>query len=88
MNIQPMEIDGQKSRFSGKSVIFTGSLSSMTRTQAKLQAEELGFKVLSSISGKTDFLVYGSDAGSKLKQAIELGIKTLTEDEWLELIRE
>ena len=54
----------------------------MTRNQAKIQAELLGFKVLSSISGNTDYLVYGADAGSKLDKAKELGITILTEDEW------
>ena len=88
MTIQPLMIDKSKinEKFVGKSVIFTGSLKSMTRNQAKIQAELLGFKVLSSISGNTDYLVYGADAGSKLDKAKELGITILTEDEWKLLV--
>ena len=88
MTIQPLMIDKSKinEKFVGKSVIFTGTLQSMTRNQAKIQAELLGFKVLSSISGNTDYLVYGADAGSKLDKAKELGITILTEDEWKLLV--
>ena len=88
MTIHPLMIDKSKinEKFVGKSVIFTGSLKSMTRNQAKIQAELLGFKVLSSISGNTDYLVYGADAGSKLDKAKEFGIKVLTEEEWKLLV--
>lgn len=84
MTIYPIFIDKSKAneKFIGKSVIFTGKLQNMTRDQAKIQAESLGFKVLSSMSGKTDYLVYGEDAGSKLKRAQELGVKTISEEEW------
>ena len=69
-----------------ESVVFTGTLTTMTRQQAKIQAEQLGYKVLTDISKNTTYLVYGEKAGSKLKKAQELGIKILTEQEWKEII--
>jgi DNA ligase (NAD+) len=73
------------SPFAGKTLVFTGTLETMSRDEAEAQAERLGAKVTKSVSKKTDFLVVGADAGSKAAKAAELGVKTLTEAEWREL---
>ena len=73
-------------RLVDKRIVFTGALYSMTRAEAKARAENLGAKVAGSVSKKTDYVVIGADAGSKAKKARELGVTTLTEEEWLELI--
>ncbi|MGD9784707.1 MAG: NAD-dependent DNA ligase LigA [Hyphomicrobiaceae bacterium] len=83
---QPLEAVAQSSPVSGKTVVFTGTLTRLTRSEAKAQAERLGAKVAGSVSKKTDYVVAGADAGSKLKKAGELGVSVLTEDEWIALI--
>jgi DNA ligase (NAD+) len=75
------------SPIAGKTVVFTGTLETMTRPEAKARAEALGAKVTDSVSKKTDIVVVGADAGSKARKAAELGVRTVTEAEWQELVR-
>ncbi len=74
------------SPLSGKTVVFTGTLEKMTRSEAKALAQKLGAKVAGSVSSKTDYVIVGADAGSKAAKAAELGIKTLSEDDFAQLI--
>jgi DNA ligase (NAD+) len=83
---EPLEAIDHASPISGKTVVFTGTLEKMTRPEAKARAERLGAKVAGSVSKKTDYVVAGPGAGSKLKDAERLGLKVLSEDEWLDLI--
>lgn len=87
--VQPQAIAAAaEGPLSGKTVVFTGKLSLFTRDAAKVKAEQLGAKVGSDVSKKTDYLVAGEDAGSKLKKAKELDIMVLSEDEWLKLTQQ
>jgi DNA ligase (NAD+) len=87
ITVQPFErVVATDSVVVGKTLVFTGTLTKIGRAEAKAQAERLGAKVAGSVSKKTDYVIAGEDAGSKLSKAQELGVKVLTEDEWLALI--
>lgn len=87
LEVEPFKSSGKvESPVAGKTVVFTGSLETMSRPEAKAKAESMGAKVAGSVSKKTDYVVIGADAGSKAAKAEALGVTTLSEQEWLELI--
>ncbi|MFL6764633.1 MAG: NAD-dependent DNA ligase LigA, partial [Sphingomicrobium sp.] len=85
---KPFISDAKQTEWSGKTIVFTGSLETMSRDEAKAQAERLGARAAGSVSAKTDLVVAGPGAGSKLKKAEELGIRVIGEQEWANLVAE
>jgi DNA ligase (NAD+) len=85
---QPFVSDARQTEWSGKTIVFTGSLQTMSRDEAKAQAERLGARAAGSVSAKTDLVVAGPGAGSKLKKAEELGIRVVNEAEWAKIVAE
>jgi DNA ligase (NAD+) len=83
---QPYVSDARQTEWTGKTIVFTGSLETMSRDEAKAQAERLGARSAGSVSAKTDLVVAGPGAGSKLKKAEELGIRVIGEQEWAGIV--
>ena len=86
VDVQPVVHDIRESRVTGKTLVFTGTLETLSRDEAKAQAEALGAKVAAAVSAKTDLVIAGAAAGSKLKKAAELGIEVVDEAGWAEIV--
>ncbi|MFL6795292.1 MAG: NAD-dependent DNA ligase LigA [Sphingomicrobium sp.] len=85
---KPFVSDAKQTEWTGKTIVFTGSLETMSRDEAKAQAERLGARAAGSVSAKTDLVVAGPGAGSKLKKAEELGIRVINEQDWSRIVAE
>jgi len=85
---KPFVTDAKQTEWTGKTIVFTGSLETMSRDEAKAQAERLGARAAGSVSAKTDLVVAGPGAGSKLKKAEEFGIRVINEAEWAKIVAE
>ena len=82
----PYVVEVRASAVSGKTIVFTGKLETMSRDEAKAQAEALGARAAGSVSKETDLVVAGPGAGSKLKKAEDLGVRVATEAEWAAIV--
>ena len=85
---KPFVSDAKQTEWSGKTIVFTGTLETMSRDEAKAQAERLGARSAGSVSAKTDLVVAGPGAGSKLKKAEQLGVRVIGEEEWAKIVAE
>jgi DNA ligase (NAD+) len=83
---KPFVSDSKETEWTGKTIVFTGSFETISREEAKAQAERLGARAAGSVSAKTDLVVAGPGAGSKLKKAEELGIRVIGEEEWAKIV--
>ena len=86
LNISNFERNTTKGYFSNKNIVFTGTLSKMSREEAKHLAVKLGGKISSNVTSKTDYVIVGDKPGSKAKKAMEIGLITINEDEFIKII--